>query len=147
VSSDDVQAGERNALCGIVYTAYEFADRAHQRRVWVDGEGPWCSSYRDAVSDLFDSYRIEYFASERALDYGFSAEMLRRMRAFTKALDEFHTSVTPEMRDAEIILAPGWNGVVSSAGGFLDSAVDWLENNCADFTMLPWTWAGRSFGT
>lgn len=36
---DERRVGDRNALCGLIDAAYEFADPSYQQRIWVEGRG------------------------------------------------------------------------------------------------------------
>jgi hypothetical protein len=144
--SDDVMIGDRNSLCGLIRTAYVFADPSFQERVWVRGEGPEVSSYVEAVETL-DDYRIEHFANDDALKYGFSKDMVEKLRLFTRTAEAFNENLTPTLNDADIIALPEWQAVMTAAAIFVDSAIGWLEQNCEDFPMFKWTWSGRSFGS
>lgn len=70
-----------------------------------------------------------------------------RLGRFVGALEEFHREIPLGTRDEEIVERPGWMDVVSSAADFLDVAVIWLAENCADYPVMKWTWAGKTFGS
>jgi hypothetical protein len=135
---DELRFGERNSLCGLITTVYEFADVAYQQRIWIDRKGPEVSSYSEALSMLFDDYRIEEFGSGKARDFGFSEEAAKSLTELTHVVERFHESLPGGLSDAEIVRLEGWDVVVAAATRVLDSgALDWLDKNCGAFPMFP----------
>jgi hypothetical protein len=144
---DDLRFGERNALCGLITAVYEFADVSYQQRIWIDGNGPEVSSYSEALSMLFDDYRIEEFADSKARDFGFSDVEVKNLSDVAHVIDTFNSRLPRGLSDAEIVQREGWSNVVAAASQVLDSGVlDWLAENCDSFPMFPIDWRGRSFG-
>jgi hypothetical protein len=146
MTREDVSIGNRNALCAIIRTAYEFADSAYQQRVWVGGTGPECSSYVEAVNSLLYDYHAADLIKGEAVKHGFTSEMLGKLSNFIGAVEEFDAAISVSFSDTEIVALPTWEKVRVSAEAFLDISVGWLEQNCADFPMMPWSWAGHTFG-
>lgn len=144
---EELRFGNRNALCGIIYLAHELASSDFQHRVWINAKGPEVSSYREALNGIFDDYHAEDFLAGGTLSYGFSALANQRLEVFVRTLDEFDKVLTKGLDDMEILRMPGWESVKKSAAEFLDSSVGWLEQNCSEFPMMKWTWAGRLFGS
>jgi hypothetical protein len=143
----ELHPGDRNSLCGLITVVYQFADVAYQRRIWVEGKGPDVSSYSEALSDLFDAYRIEDFANGQASDLGLSENAVKSLSTFLNVLDNFDTLVPEGLSGAEVVRREGWAAVVAAAGRVLDSgALDWLDNNCGAFPMFLRHWRGRAFG-
>jgi hypothetical protein len=147
MSDDDIDLGNRNCLCGIIYVAYEFADVEYQRRVWLEGTGPEVADYWEAVCGLFDDFVAERFLDGLARRYGFTFEMEARLGKFLSVLEDFHRGIPLRTRDRDIVKRLGWTEVVSSAAAFLDVAVIWLVENCGDYPMSKWSWAGKTFGS
>jgi hypothetical protein len=145
-SQEELDLGNRNSLCGIIYCAHEFADPDYQQRVWVEAKGPEVSWYEDALSDLFDGFDVERFLDGSASKYGFSDEMTDRLSKFVRTLDAFDRQLPEGIDNEALIQMPTWLGVNAAAASFLDSAVSWLEANSSDYPMMMWSWGGKTFG-
>jgi hypothetical protein len=129
----ELAIGNRNALCGIIAAAKEFADSEYQQRIWIDGEGPEMSSYREALCRIFDDAHVEDFLHGDAMRYGFSQQMQDKLGRFAELLDEFDRHLPPDIGSAEIVRRENWKNVSEAAGGFLNEAAQWYQQNCADF--------------
>lgn len=144
---DERRFGDRNSLCGLITAVHEFADVSYQQRIWIEAEGPEVSSYSNALTMLFDDYRVEEFANSKARDFGFSDDAFKSLRELASVLDNFDAQLPRGLSDAEIVQRLGWSAVVAAAGRVLDSnALDWLAKNCEAFPMFPIHWRGGSFG-
>jgi hypothetical protein len=150
----DPRLGDLRALCSSVRIAHAIADPNYQLRVWINQKGPERDCYDEALCSLFDDAGIERFLDGYALDFGFSHEMLDRLKSFVRALRAFDLRLRggvairlPEnIRDADIVALPDWTAVMRSAADFLDLAVVWFEANCSDALMYEWSWGGKTFG-
>ena len=141
---DDLRFGQRNALCGLINTVYEFADPSYQQRVWIGGKGPEVSCYSEAMSMLFDDYQIEEFANGKAREFGFTEVMLQNLAVLAEVLNKFDQQLPRGLPDAETVQREGWADVIAAASRVLDSGVlDWLAENCGTFPMFPLHWRGR----
>jgi hypothetical protein len=133
MSSEGLKVGNRNALCGIISTARQFADREYQQRVWILGAGPEVSSYNEALNTL-DDYHISTFLDGDALEQELSSEAILKLRAFAKTLEDFDRVLPAKVVDGDIVALSGWPAVMKSAADFVDSAIEWAGKNCANFS-------------
>jgi hypothetical protein len=144
-NQDERRIGDRNALCGLVTAVHQFADTDYQQQIWVEGSGPEWSSYSEALSQLFDDYRIREFVHGEAAECGFSEPMVQGLTLFADTLDSFPAALPPRISDADIVRREGWARVVHAAAYFMDAgALDWVEENCSPFPMFPLCWRGRT---
>jgi hypothetical protein len=151
---DEHTRAVQQVLSNIVRHVYSFADAKYQVRVWVDGEGPEVDSYSESVCGLFDDSNVTQFLDGERLEFGYSDEMVRRLRSFVGTLNDFHARLKESkgtrwpgwLPDSEIVAEAGWQTVTQSASEFLDSAVVWFERYGLDALMLEWSWRGKTFG-
>jgi hypothetical protein len=144
---DDPRRGDWNSLCGLIVTISEFADSVFQARIWIEGKGPECSSYSEALTQLFDDYRIREFANGKAMEFGFSEDMTRWLALLADKIDAFDASLPTGVSDTDILRRGEWATIVDMAGQFMEAgALDWLAGNCEAFPMFPLRWRNRTIG-
>lgn len=154
LDDDETRLGIQRVLSNIIRHAYSFADVEYQQRVWIDGKGPEVDSYSESLCGLFDDSNVVEFANGEALKFGYSDEMVKRLRSFAKTLRAFQTQLreskgsnwAAETLDSEILARPGWETVRQSAAAFLDSAIEWFEVHGNDTPEFEWSWCGKTFG-
>jgi hypothetical protein len=151
---DRPRRGEWQMLFNIIRDVYSFADPVYQQRVWVEAAGPEVDSYSESLCRLFDDSNVEDFADGSALEFGFTDEMLQRLRTFVKTLNDFDELRREREgaryalggREPEIMAMPGWESVRQDAAAFLDSAIEWFEVHGNDTPEFEWSWCGKTFG-
>ncbi|MDE2481933.1 MAG: hypothetical protein KGN02_07060 [bacterium] len=141
----DLEVGDRNSLCGLIYTIRDFADTEYQQRVWVRGEGPEVSGLVEALSELD---RIDEFAGPIGARYGLPLNAITALREFAAKIKAFDAGITSyyESSDEEIIAKEGWKGVVDTAAHALDATLPWFEDNCREYPTFRFTWRGKEYG-
>ncbi len=52
--NDDLTAIRKQVLNSFLECIFCISDKEYQKRIWIEGQGPECSSFEDAVCDFFD---------------------------------------------------------------------------------------------
>ena len=132
-SGDEVAIGDRNTLCGLLSAILEFADRAYQKRVWIDGRVPEVSSYSEAMVAVLEDGRIKEFAAGRGLKCGLRTDQLSALAQFGTILEQFDNRLRDrDSGDSQIVTQSGWDEVVAAAEMVRSLCKDWSLANCAD---------------
>jgi hypothetical protein len=89
------------------------SDPNYQERVWVNGLGPECSSFKDDICDYFDY--SEGILQDYKL-FGLSSNQWQALNEFDKKLRIFCDTI-PEIVDEkeEILLNPKWHVIQQMA--------------------------------
>ncbi len=136
-SGDEVVIGDRNTLCGLVSAILEFADRAYQKRVWIDGRGSEVTSYSEAMVAVLEDGRIKEFAAGRGSNFGLRADQLSALGEFGTVLEQFDGRLRDrDSGDSQIVTQSDWDEVVAAAEIVRLRCKDWASANCADHPDL-----------
>ena len=78
----------------------EIADAEYQARVWVQGEGPECSSFVEAMCGFFDDAQAGYVLKNHK-EFRLSPEQTKALEALFFALSEYSKNTPDIMLDAD----------------------------------------------
>lgn len=88
---------------------YRISNREYQKRIWIEGAGPECHDFDEAVNDFFgDGEPI----LKNYQDYGLSQNQYRLLKKFH---DEFRIFVDKNDLPEEFIDTPEWVRVMGLA--------------------------------
>ncbi len=92
---------------------YRISDKEYQRRIWIEGTGPECHDFDEAVNDFFgDGEPI----LENYQDYGLSQNQYRLLKKFH---DDFRIFADNNDFPENFIDTPEWERIMDLAKGVL----------------------------
>jgi hypothetical protein len=98
-----------NEILRIIYT---ISDKDYQRRIWIQGNGPECDSYDDAVCDFFQLTRA---VLKEYKNYKFTNLQYSLLEQFYKEFERFVDSDRGMDLEQEFIDTPEWNRIIKLA--------------------------------
>jgi len=91
----------------------EISDIHFQKKIWIKGEGPECSSYCDIVDFFFQFYKGARNLDSQYAEYGLTKEQHRKLKALYEKFDSY-LDISPE-NDEEVIQDPRWHEIIALA--------------------------------
>jgi len=91
----------------------EISDINFQKRIWIRGEGPECSSFGEVVNNFFDYYEALDNIHLNYKEYNLTKQQYLKLDALYKKFDEYF-DISPENED-EVIQDPRWHEIVAFA--------------------------------
>jgi hypothetical protein len=104
-----MEINRRAVLESFLENIYRISNKEYQKRVWIDGVGPECHDFDEAVNDFFgdgDPILKNY------QDYGLSQSQYRLLKKFR---DEFRIFADENDWPPEFIDTPKWAGIIDLA--------------------------------
>lgn len=92
----------------------EISNSEFQDRVWVQGIGPECSSFDEAICGFFDDAQAGYIL-EYPDKFGLTTEQANVLREFFIVLSSFSDKTPENTPAAEIVKDPRWQTIKEKA--------------------------------
>ena len=97
----------------------EISDPEYQARVWRGDPPDEKSSYRDASSEILELGERYDLIARHLGEIGLNQQQWDRVMEFSRALQNFESSVPHPYDDAEVMRHPNWNFIVKQARALL----------------------------
>jgi len=104
-----MEINRKEVVKGFLQNLYRISNKEYQKRIWIEGAGPECHDFDEAVNDFFgdgdpilESYR----------DYGLTQIQYQMLKKFR---DEFDFFVKKNHFPQEFIDTPEWTKIMSLA--------------------------------
>ncbi|MBX9743815.1 MAG: hypothetical protein K2X08_01240 [Chlamydiales bacterium] len=104
-----MKINRKQIVTSFLQNIYRISDKEYQKRIWIQGAGPECHDFDEAVNDFFgDGEPI----LENYQDYGLSENQYRLLKKFH---DEFRIFANTSDLPEEFIESPEWAKIMELA--------------------------------
>lgn len=117
-----IETNKKRVVEGFLQNLYRISNREYQKRIWIEGAGPECHDFDEAVNDFFDDGDP---ILESYQDYGLSQVQYRLLKKFR---DQFKAFSDENDFPEEFINTPEWAKIMDAAKNVLQ-AFNFKKNN------------------
>jgi len=110
-----MEINRKQVVEGFLQNLYRISSKEYQRRIWIEGAGPECHDFDEAVNDFFDDGEP---ILQNYQDYGLSQNQYRLLKKFH---DEFRIFADNNDFPKEFIDTPEWERIMSLAKDVLEA--------------------------
>jgi len=108
-----MEINRKQVVEGVLQNIYCISNKAYQKRIWIEGSGPECDDFDEAVNDFFgDGDPI----LENYQDYGLSQSQYQLLKKFR---DKFRAFSDENDFPEEFIDTPEWAKIMDLAKNVL----------------------------
>lgn len=110
-----MEINRKQVVEGFLQNLYRISNKEYQRRIWIEGAGPECHDFDEAVNDFFDDGEP---ILQNYQDYGLSQNQYRLLKKFH---DEFRIFTDNNDFPEEFIDTPEWKEIMNMAKKVLEA--------------------------